>query len=207
MAWGGGRYTGAVSASGQPHGFGTLERGADKGEGGPGVSYRGVWSNGVLSVGVRSCPRERLHYEGQFERLERQGMGIEWRVVETPVPAAQQAAATAAGAAAAPAPPAASRIVGEVHRAGRWSRDERVAECPVPRKLLTEARFISEAGSCSRLRKSQARQGVRARASLCCSVCSNAHAVFFFFFFLVSCRLSPICDCSLAQTRTPVLSS
>ena len=134
----GGRYTGAL-LHGVPHGMGTLERGAESGPGGPGVQFRGVWEYGQLHVGVRSCPRERLHYEGQLSNLERQGMGIEWRVVETPV-----AATAAAGSASAAAP--VMRIIGEVHRAGGWNHDERVAECPVPRKLIIEAKFIAEAG-------------------------------------------------------------
>lgn len=128
-----------------PHGLGQLERGGDKGEGGPGVVFRGQWDQGVLAVGVRSCARERLHYEGQFDRLERQGLGIEWRVVEAPLPAA------AAAAAAASAAPPSTRVIGEVHRAGRWLHDERIAECPVPRKYLTEARFISEADKAANL--------------------------------------------------------
>jgi hypothetical protein len=140
--------------NGVPHGYGTLERGMHgdpSASNGLGVQFRGVWEHGHLHVGVRSCARERLHYEGQLSNLERQGMGIEWRVVETPLPptaaqAAAAAASSAAAAAAAAAPPA-TRIIGEVHRAGGWSHDERVAECPVPRKFLIEARFIAEAGA------------------------------------------------------------
>jgi hypothetical protein len=141
----GGRYTGGlVSSNGQqlPHGYGVLDKGESPANSSQpvGIQFRGQWVSGTLPVGVRNCARERLHYEGQFnERLEREGMGIEWRVVETPLPNAPPAPP-----AGSPTPPQQTRIIGEVHRAGRWVREERVAECPVPRRLLTESRFLSE---------------------------------------------------------------
>lgn len=89
-----------------------------------GVEVSGEWTDGVLLVGVLTNPSlsDSLHYEGELVRYTRHGKGMEWRLED-----------------------------GEINRWGKWENNVLVAECPVPRAVITEGAFLAQEDMLSKL--------------------------------------------------------
>jgi hypothetical protein len=89
-----------------------------------GVEVSGEWIDGLLPVGVLTNPAlsDSLHYEGELEKYTRHGKGMEWRLED-----------------------------GEINRWGKWEMNLLVAECPVPRSVITEGAFLAQEDMLSKL--------------------------------------------------------
>lgn len=90
-----------------------------------GAEVSGEWTNGRITVGVltNAALNDSLHYEGELSSIyARHGKGMEWRLED-----------------------------GEINRCGKWDNNILIAECPVPRSVLTEGAFLAQEDMLSKL--------------------------------------------------------